>query len=146
MICIRTGEKYVSWRAYNGCNDTFSLHNVHRDRSKNWRFLINSQIDTYSVEIKRDSISCTCPDHKYRKVTCKHIFYILGKVAGQKLEDLRLETPDFKVYELFPNLVEHLEAGFERENKKYQDDLKREDELVDMFDLVEPGYRKRQRV
>jgi hypothetical protein len=35
---------------------------------------------TVSIENKATQLRCTCPDHKFRRTLCKHIFFILFRV------------------------------------------------------------------
>lgn len=36
---------------------------------------------TYTVSMTPQHVSCTCPDHVYRRVTCKHAFFVVQQVA-----------------------------------------------------------------
>lgn len=48
--------------------------------------------DYYYVTNKNGELYCTCPDHKYRKVTCKHIYAVRFWLAlKQKLEKQEVE-------------------------------------------------------
>ena len=39
---------------------------------------------TYFLNFKQNFTYCTCPDFERRKKICKHIFFILGKIANDK--------------------------------------------------------------
>ena len=39
----------------------------------------------YAVTILDDTCTCTCPDYKFRKTTCKHILYCSLKRNSEKL-------------------------------------------------------------
>lgn len=36
----------------------------------------------YTVSMTPHYVACTCPDHLYRRVTCKHAFFVVQQVAG----------------------------------------------------------------
>lgn len=46
----------------------------------------------YIVKLEEDTAHCSCPDHKYRKITCKHIHAVkVWKALQEKLDSQRVE-------------------------------------------------------
>lgn len=62
---------------------------------EDWDFLVQGSRGTsYHVHVCPDSMACTCPDFKSRHETCKHIYFMAGRVLGDvalmnQLEDGR---------------------------------------------------------
>jgi hypothetical protein len=48
-----------------------------------WDFLVQgSRATSYHVHICPESMACTCPDFQLRRETCKHIFFMVGRVLA----------------------------------------------------------------
>lgn len=61
-------------------------------RKDEWRFIVKGTTDDYELYIDDKLISCTCPDFSQRGKICKHLYFIIGKIA-QNVELLnKLET------------------------------------------------------
>jgi len=48
----------------------------------------------YTVIIGRDKINCTCPDYKIRQNICKHLYFIVGRIACCSESMSMLENTD----------------------------------------------------
>ena len=56
-----------------------------------WRFLVQGSTGSrYNVSITSNSLFCNCFDCKTRRAICKHIYFIIGRVAADSelLEDM----------------------------------------------------------
>lgn len=49
----------------------------------------------YCVQLKKNGCKCSCPDFTQREEMCKHIFFILVRVAKTPLAELTSSTGDF---------------------------------------------------
>jgi hypothetical protein len=50
---------------------------------EDWNFLVQGSRGTsYHVHVCPESTACTCPDFKLRRETCKHIYFMVGRVLG----------------------------------------------------------------
>ena len=50
-----------------------------------WTFLVQGSRGTcYDVHFHDVSLSCTCPDFEQRELVCKHMFFIVGRVLGDR--------------------------------------------------------------
>lgn len=65
------------------------------ENEKYWKFEVEgTQSKNYKIIIHDKKLSCTCPDNKIRRKHCKHIFFIVIKIAG--LEDPKdISYPEF---------------------------------------------------
>lgn len=44
--------------------------------------ILGSTKKTYTVQLKLNAWKCTCPDHSYRHLECKHILFVKSRVLG----------------------------------------------------------------
>lgn len=48
-----------------------------------WTFLVRGYSGTnYDLNFSSDALECSCPDFQKRKDTCKHVFFIFGRVLA----------------------------------------------------------------
>lgn len=68
------------------CQSMYLLDAEHRGRDE-WRFEVQGSMGvSYDLDFTQNAIKCSCPDFYRRKETCKHCFFIVGRV----LSDLEL--------------------------------------------------------
>jgi hypothetical protein len=57
-----------------------------------WAFQVQGSRGTcYDLRFTPETLSCTCPDFRQRRETCKHAFFMLGRVLGDVALMNRLE-------------------------------------------------------
>lgn len=68
------------------------LLNVLRNKDE-WKFIVKGTTNDYDLLIDKSLISCSCPDFSQRGRICKHIYFIIGKIAqnGDLLSKLENE-------------------------------------------------------
>lgn len=60
------------------------LISVNQVSSTEWKFSLRGQSNNvYEQNLKGDSFSCSCPDHQTRKTFCKHLLFLISRVAVQ---------------------------------------------------------------
>jgi len=71
--------------------------------------------NSYILSFTQSGITCTCPHVKSRHITCKHMFFIIGRVCklDLKLLDTKLEGVleqlNINIFSVYPNLNEQLQ-------------------------------------
>ena len=58
-------------------------HNVTHEESvdEEWIFQVKGTTSDYDVLISMQNFSCSCPDYKTRGKICKHLYFIIGRIA-----------------------------------------------------------------
>lgn len=75
-----------------------------------WEFVVlGTSRRSYDVTISNNSLSCNCPDCQKRHRICKHIYFIVGRIA-QDEETLQRMNNNLgsNIYEICPTLNEKL--------------------------------------
>lgn len=49
--------------------------------SSSWAFQVKGTTSDYDININTESVNCNCPDYKTRGGVCKHIYFIIGRIA-----------------------------------------------------------------
>jgi ribosomal protein L18E len=95
-------------RIYRALNQKiFLLRAIFKDDT--WTFYVQgTSYNTYEVYFSKSEVYCTCPDCQTRNYTCKHIIFIIGKVAKNK-KLLGTLTLNLKSVKLNKELSETLE-------------------------------------
>lgn len=87
----------------------------------------------YNITITPDETSCTCPDFTQRRKICKHIYYIVGRVAQDKEALKNINEHTTNIFEIKEDLTEALKIRLnkrlekptivkEKQKKKLDDD------------------------
>ena len=81
----------------------------------NWDFCVEGTRGiNYNVGFSEYGMNCTCPDFEGRSRNCKHMFFIIGRIAKLKLDKFTTDEPNFNVFELYPELSETLVKVLEK--------------------------------
>ncbi len=62
-------------------NDSTALTDSTNLTDSNWVFQVKGTTSDYTVGISAQSVCCSCPDYKTRGGICKHIYFIIGRIA-----------------------------------------------------------------
>ena len=57
-----------------------------------WKFIVKGTTNDYELLIDDKLISCSCPDFSQRGKICKHLYFIIGKIAQNTNLLTKLET------------------------------------------------------
>lgn len=52
-------------------------YKIHRTEQTEWKVIKKEGYTPYTVELSRKGFTCSCPDFRFRRQLCKHIFLIL---------------------------------------------------------------------
>jgi hypothetical protein len=76
---------------------------------ENWRFEIEGFSGThYNVTFERSGMKCNCPFVKTRHRTCKHMFFVIGRICKLQLDRLDTDRYQINIFEKYPELHETL--------------------------------------
>ncbi len=66
-----------------GIKQKFYLINITKTEEENtWSIVLEGLTNRYTVNLSPDTINCNCPDYVHRGQICKHLFFIILKIAG----------------------------------------------------------------
>jgi hypothetical protein len=97
-----------------------------------WIFMVKGLTNTYTLNINMNVMSCNCHDFINRQKTCKHIYFILSRIAQTESIIKIIENNEKKYNYCYPlgktnfktlssSLIQRLKARFnELENEKKQ--------------------------
>lgn len=89
----------MDFRRQNGLTHRLFLvkmEKIVKDNMKSLCFhVIGTNNSVYKVTISIDKLSCSCPDHCFRKKICKHIHFVCEKVAKIKVDNLTINDIDY---------------------------------------------------
>ena len=91
------GKNKTNTRKQKAKNQNISVKEVNYYTTRKRGYVVLGTTNNYKVIISNKSI-CTCPDHKSRKVRCKHIYFILLKIL--KVEDYQEDKDTYSNNEL----------------------------------------------
>lgn len=80
-----TYQPYYNSRLKRGLKQKMFLLDVDQNKN-NWKFKVKGTTNDYDLNINDELISCSCPDFKKRGNICKHLYFIIGRIAQN--EDL----------------------------------------------------------
>jgi hypothetical protein len=80
--------------------------------------VLGTSSKVYEVTLTPKTITCTCPDHVYRKSFCKHMYFLSERVFSLELMQLRFSNMALFKKRMLQKL-NHLHS----ENDKVQDDV-----------------------
>lgn len=109
---------------------------------KKWDFVVEGTRGiNYDVCFSSKGMTCECPDFEKRGRNCKHMFFVIGRIAQMNLGKFESDQSDFNVFELFPNLIETLEKVLIRRlDTTHQDEiLTSKDDCCVCFESMEKG-------
>ena len=76
-------------------------------KDDNWTFYVQgTSFNVYEIFFSKTKVKCSCPDCHTRNYTCKHIIFIIGKVA--KNENV-LESITIRLWSMLQSTVYTLE-------------------------------------
>lgn len=81
-----------------------------------WNFYVQGfSGKNYNVGICPTRLNCECVDFKFRKKLCKHVYFIIGKILGDKECLPRLENNN--IFTVKPQFTEKMKAVLEAPKK-----------------------------
>jgi hypothetical protein len=97
-----------------------------------WIFTVKGLTNTYTINLNMNVMTCNCHDFINRQKTCKHLYFILSRIAQNELIIKLIETNEKKYNFCYPlgenmftvlttSLTQRLKARFkqiEKENNK----------------------------
>jgi len=85
----------------------------------NWEFFVEGSAGTnYKVSFKSNGMYCNCPYVETRHQTCKHMFFIIGRICKLRLEHLNTDNHRINPFSRYPNLNETLNTVlYSRQNE-----------------------------
>lgn len=107
-----------------------------------WTFYVQgTTFNTYEVIISDKKVECSCPDCQTRGYTCKHIIFIVGKVAKneKKLKEITLNPLSVKLdQELTDSLTSRLTKRMEKKIKNNLIEIVEEENQEDCIICFDP--------
>jgi hypothetical protein len=93
-------------------NETMYLISATKNTDRSdWLFIVEGSRGTpYNIVIKESGMSCTCPFYKTRFNTCKHMFFILGRIAKMDLGHINTDSPKLNAFDIYPDLDNKLNS------------------------------------
>lgn len=90
----------------------------------------------YNVKLTSKKQTCSCPDFIQRKNVCKHIIFIIGRVA-QSLENLRkLKETECNIFEIVPDLNEKLNKRLSKRLNESEKTINLDDDCIICFEKL----------
>jgi len=75
-------NRYYRTRKERGLKQKMFLLRVEQFEEENeWCFIVKGTTNDYTIEIKQNNFNCTCPDFGKRGRICKHLYFIIGRIA-----------------------------------------------------------------
>ena len=76
----------LNQRITRAMKETIYLLDAKQISKNNWIFKVQGQSgNTYTVKFNENGTSCSCPDCKTRHHTCKHIIFIIARIAKDNI-------------------------------------------------------------
>lgn len=116
------------------------LLNVQHDIQHKWVFKIEGYSGSvYYITLLNNSCSCTCPDYKQRHTICKHIYFIIGRVANcyDILDKLNNNPHEFILNKQIENGI--INSVLKHQKDEIKQDNNEEDEILNQ-DINEKEY------
>ncbi len=83
-MCVFKIKITMDFRKDRALSQRLYLLDATQHAEQHWDFLVRgSSGNSYSISIS-NKVSCTCPDFKQRFRICKHIYFIIGRIAQNK--------------------------------------------------------------
>lgn len=124
-------RNYINQRKNRSLRERIFLVGAEHDKHNFWKFEVEGTSGTvYKVRIDPSGMSCTCPDCTQRRRICKHIYFIISRVAKNNY--------------LLDKVGSDLEYNLFCENDNLTDSLKNrllsrlEGENIDKQEITEP--------
>lgn len=95
-------------------------------KNAKWKFVVRGSTgNRYTVSILSNSVSCNCFDCKRRKATCKHIYFIVGRVAQdhELLKDMGSQLTFPILDKITPKLLRRLGSSIPTNESSCQNTL-----------------------
>jgi hypothetical protein len=84
----------------------------------------------YDVVLTPEEMSCTCPDFKKRKKLCKHLYFVIAKIANDKKSLKRLDEIT-NIFEINTKLTNQLKKRLQKRIEEQTIDDDDNDELTE---------------
>ena len=91
-------------------------------KDDNWTFYVQgTSFNVYEIFFSKTKVKCSCPDCQTRNYTCKHIIFIIGKVAKNEnvLESITINLNSVK---LTDDLTQELKKRLNKRLEKKETD------------------------
>jgi hypothetical protein len=106
-----------------GINQKFYLITLTKTEEL-WTIVLEGLTNRYTVNLSTDSINCNCPDYEHRGQICKHLYFIILKIAGcyqilldhDMIDQKKIKSKDFE------QLDQNLKNKIQEHNKKGDDE------------------------
>jgi len=93
-----------------------------------WYFTVQGYSgSTYETVLTPIEMSCTCPDFKQRKKLCKHLYFVIARVA-KDTETVRQINEEINVFKIKPNFSENIKQRLKKRLESTEEILKEESE------------------
>lgn len=87
-----------------------------------WYFIVQGFSETnYNVTLTPTEMKCTCPDFKQRTKLCKHLYFVIARVAND-IESLKMINEDTNIYSINPRFTKILEIRLKTHIKDEDED------------------------
>ena len=105
-----------------------------------WDFTVRgSSGKDYRVLLLSKGVECSCPDFKWRKRICKHLYFIVGRIAGDNPTlNLLGSDPNINIFDINPNLHKLLLDRISRKNIYDEECNPKQSRNVDCIICFEP--------
>ncbi len=82
------------------------LISAKKEAHREWDFVVEGTRGiNYIVKFEHGGMTCECPDFEGRHRNCKHMFFVIGRIAQLSLGKFKSDKPDFNVFDLYPDLT-----------------------------------------
>ena len=81
------------------------LLSVNEHKKKDWAFTVEGSRGTnYNLTFNEQGMNCNCPYIRTQHKTCKHMFFIIGRICKLPLEKLQTDRYQTNAFNVFPEL------------------------------------------
>ena len=121
-------EYYSRSRMTRALNQPMFLISAEYTPIDNWYFTVQGYSGSdYNVVLTPNEMSCTCPDFRQRNRLCKHLYFVIAKVADDK-ESLKELDELNNIFEINSKLTDLLKKRLYKNGTEQKDEAKQIDE------------------
>lgn len=114
-------------RKYRGVKQKFYLISL-EEKDKVWTIILEGITNRYTLHFSTEKIDCNCPDYENRGHICKHLYFIILKIAEcykilldhDIVTQKKIKSQDFEYFN------QNLKNNIQKYNNRYENPSKRQ--------------------
>jgi hypothetical protein len=131
-------DYYSESRMKRALEQPMYLLNAEYSPKDKWYFVVQGYSGSnYDVTIDANKMECTCSDFKLREKLCKHLYFIIARVANDKCSLMHINEHT-NIYKINSNFTQTLKDRLincnEHKNNEHNDECN--DDCVICFDIM----------